>query len=45
MTLKDAMDELMVAKVDLDDNPNNQKFINAYNKALDKYKAIRNNSI
>lgn len=40
MTLKQVMDDLAIAKSDLDDNPNNQKFINAYNQALDNSKSM-----
>ena len=37
MTLKQAIDDLMVAKADLDDNPNNKTIIETYNQALEDY--------
>lgn len=45
MTLQQAMDDLAAAKADLDDNPNNRNVIEVYNKAVDNYKSIRNDSI
>lgn len=41
MTLKQAMDNLAVAKADLDNNPNNKAIIETYNKAIDDYQNTR----